>query len=516
MFVDARSLPSETVVHSSLCIIGAGAAGITLAIQSAKTGRPVCLIEGGGFESDEGSRALYAGHTTGQHYGDLDIVRLRYFGGTTNHWAGYCRTLDPNDFSVRPWIPHSGWPFDRSHLDPYYVKAAAVCELASETFDPETWSHRSGLGMLPVDSQRIIQRITQFSPPTRFGTAYREEVGSTPNLMAYLHANLIQLATDESGQRIVRADLATITGVRFTVVARQYVLACGGIENPRLLLLSSLGNDHDLVGRYFMEHTNLPRTARMLLRPEASAQMPFYQVQAPDGGRTVQGGLGLSPAVQEREEVGNVAAWLEPYASVENPGVRALREMAGVMRTRQLPDDLEQHVQTMLVNAQEVTKAILQQVYNETPFQIRTVSEQVPNPNSRVTLTDDVDSLGLRRANLHWELTDVDKRSITRTVAVLAMELGRLGLGRVRLELDEGETVWPDPTWWGHHHMGTTRMHQDPNQGVVDADCRVHGMANLFVAGSSVFPTSGSAGPTLTIVALALRLADYLDQEARR
>jgi choline dehydrogenase-like flavoprotein len=515
MLIDARSLDSGMTVRSHVCIIGGGAAGLTLARQLSRGGRTVCLLEGGGLDPDRGSADLYAGTSTGQPCGSLDVIRLRYFGGTTNHWAGYCRVLDPNDFETRPWVPRSGWPFDRDVLDAYYLQAADICDLMTGTFRAEAWAELTGHDLLPFERRQVLHRVTRFSLPTRFGQKFRAELEDSPSTTVYLHANLTRLEPAESGGHVVRAHAETLSGVRLTVEADRYVLACGGIENPRQLLLSGLGNDRDLVGRYFMEHTNI-RTARLLLRPETVALTPFYQVQMADGRRTVQGGLGLSPDAQRRNQVGNVSAWLEPYSPGENPGVRALRETIAAFGAREMPDNLQRHIYAIMANADQVTRAVFQEMFKETPFQIRTVSEQAPNPDSRVTLGEDVDALGLRRVRLHWQLTEFDKRSILTTVRVLAEEMGRLGMGRVRVELSEDEGTWPNPTWWGHHHMGTTRMHSDPSQGVVDADCRVHGMTNLFVAGSSVFPTSGSAGPTLTIVALALRLADHLEREAAR
>ena len=139
--------------------------------------------------------------------------------------------------------------------------------------------------------------------------------------------------------------------------------------------------------------------------------------------------------------------------------------------------------------------------------------EQAPNPASRVRLIEQRDALGMPRVQLEWRLSGLDKRSIRRAHELLARELGRAGLGRLQLMLSEDEHRWPPELGGGRHHMGTTRMHRDPARGVVDPDCRVHGVGNLYVAGSSVFPTVGAANPTLTIVALALRLADHLVEQ---
>jgi len=275
----------------------------------------------------------------------------------------------------------------------------------------------------------------------------------------------------------------SLAGTSFHVAARAFVLATGGIENARLLLLSDrvqsagLGNGHDLVGRYFMEHIFLDAAAD--IRAPKGAISDFYTFGHWVNGRRVRGILGLHPDVRRRERLTNYCGVIvEPSANLPTRLRNAIADVRGKPAPR--------------------------------AYQVKNVMEQAPNPDSRVTLGQDRDRLGCRRTVLRWRLSSLDKFTAHRAHAILGEELSRNGIGQLSSSMGSESDPWPVRVRGARHHMGTTRMHADPRHGVVDADCRVHGIANLYVAGSSVFPTSGAANPTLTIVALALRLAGHL------
>ncbi len=263
MFVDAHTVLPGTLIEADVCIVGAGAAGTTLARELIGTHFEVCLLESGGLEFDQHTQSLYRGENVGFPYYSLDAVRLRYFGGTTNHWMGACRPLDPIDFESRPWVPYSGWPFDKSHLDPFYIRAHSICQLGPYEYDPATWETEEN-PQLPILGGRVATAMCQNSPPTRFGQVYREEIKRAPNIQTYLFANVVKIETSSTAQKVVRIHVATLQGNKFWVSARLFILATGAIENPRLLLASNevqstgLGNKNDLVGRFFMEHLKVP------------------------------------------------------------------------------------------------------------------------------------------------------------------------------------------------------------------------------------------------------------------
>lgn len=514
MLRDARQLDDATTIECDLCIIGAGAAGITLARSFAGGPLRVCLLESGGLEYEPAIQDLYRGQNVGLPYFDLDICRLRFFGGSTNHWAGRCRPLDELDFAPRPWVPLSGWPIDKAALDPFYQEAQKLCQLSTYDYTPERWLD-PGEAVLPFDPAKVVSRVWQFSPPTFFGEVYRAELEAAANLDVLLHASVVEIAAGEDRAAVQSVGFATLAGQRGTVRARSYVLACGGLENPRLLLASGLGNQHDMVGRCFMEHPHMNAARALVGDP---AVLAFYIRGHRSGELEVVGCLNQSPARQEAQQLLNFDS-LFTVDNIGESGYAALRRIWNSAERGAWPDDLASDLWAALIDLDDTAAGLMgrfgirEYSADNASFRMWCSAEQVPNPDSRVRLGTERDALGMPRIELDWRLSELDKRSLRAGHEAIAEELGRTGLGRLQIDdwLMADLTSWAPALDGGHHHMGTTRMSADPTHGVVDADCRVHGIANFYVAGGSVFATSGSANPTLTIVALALRLARHLE-----
>ena len=512
MHTDARTLENGRLLEADLCIVGAGAAGISIAREWIGSARSVLLLEGGGFEYDARMQDLYRGENVGLPYFPLHAARLHYFGGTTGHWAGFCSTFDDIDFVQRPWVPHSGWPITRASLDPYYARAQRVLELGPYDYDVARWQRRNpSLVPLPLDARTVWTKMWQFSPPTRMGTRYRDEIVGARNVHLLTHANVCEVETNEAASAVTGLRIRTLEGKALRARARQYVLACSTIQNARLLLASNrratagLGNAHDLVGRYFMEHLEMPSGELVFTGKQVPSTTIFEFVW---GQTKAAGELALSDAMQREGRILNATVSARP----------AIRGQVAKSTFQNItPERLEARRRAeeggRPLGAQ--TNAPLAPQPAEAPrvFELHTRQEQAPNPASRVTISRERDALGVPRARLDWRLTALDRRSFRAFYEVLGRELGRAGVGRVRM-LDwvtsPDDAPWPATLGGGWHHMGTTRMHPDPKRGVVDVNCRVHGVANLFVAGDAVFPTSGSANPTLTLVALSLRLSDHL------
>jgi choline dehydrogenase-like flavoprotein len=510
MLVDARTIPANKIIETDVCIVGAGAAGITLAKEF--IGKPfrACLLESGGFEFDEKTQDLYKGEIAG-FYIPLNVMRLRYFGGTTNHWGNYCRPLDEMDFEARDWVPHSGWPFKKFQLDSYYERAQSICQLGPFAYEPEFWETKTS-PRLPFVGDRVVTSIFQVrEPPVRFGTVYREEIVKADNITTFLYANALNIETDIMARTVTRLRVGCLQGNNFWVKAKLFILAAGAIENARLLLLSNdvskvgLGNQNGLVGRFFMSHA-LCQPA-LCLPSDVLLPTTLYLPSKPavDGLR-INGHLSLSAETQRRHKLLNFNAALFPVAI---PGLLSLK------RLRQWEfDTLAKDLRNIIADMDGVARAAYSKIFNGVipveAFSLTCAIEQAPNPASRVTLTSERDAFGKLRVRLDWRLTAVEKNTLMRSLEILGAELGRAGLGRVRIDLEDRNDAWPGFVGDAGHHIGTTRMHVDPKQGVVDKNCRMHGISNLFLAGSSVFPTCGHANPTLTIIALALRLADHL------
>lgn len=496
MLVDAGGIEKGAVLEADVAVVGGGAAGIALARELGAGGRSVLLVESGGLEYEEEAQLLYAGEARGTVLGErsfyLTASRLRYFGGSTNHWNGWCRPLDAEDFAEHPWREESGWPIALEDLAPYYDRAAPVLGISPFDYDP------AEAGVYPHLLRRDPAFETVFfhlSAPLRFGQAYRAELEAAEAVRVLLHANVVALRADEEAARVLRLECARLDGTRFDVRARAYVLAAGGLENARLLLVSDdvqsagLGNGRDLVGRHFMDHPSVALGEIAL--PYWRKMMSTYQEGlVRQRGHAVRGVLKIASDLQESERLLNSLLVLEPLRPAELPELAAEVAWLATDHAQLVKESPDPEAGSFYFGSLQMS------------------SEQLPHAESRVTLGEERDALGVRRLVLDWRLADEDRDSILRTALWLVRRLGARSLGRVRLTVDE-ETLWRS-TRWSNHHMGTTRMAAGPDRGVVDADCRVHGVANLWVAGSSVFPTCGSSNPTFTIVALALRLAERL------
>src|SRR5690606_13224807 len=219
--------------------------------------------ESGGLEPDADTQDLYQGDVIGRPYYPLDVTRLRHFGGSTNHWVGWCTPLDASDFEPKPWLPHSGWPFPRSELEPHYERAQRVCELGPYVYDDRLWD-RFEVEAPDLNPRRLAFCFLQQSPPTRFGEVYRAELAQADDVTVLLHANVTDIRTNDAAAIVEHAVIRTLDGKAGRITARGFVVACGGIENARLLLAANrdiapagLGNRNGLVGRSFMEHLEL-------------------------------------------------------------------------------------------------------------------------------------------------------------------------------------------------------------------------------------------------------------------
>ncbi|MBE9190612.1 GMC family oxidoreductase [Gloeocapsopsis crepidinum LEGE 06123] len=560
MLIDTLMLPEDTLIESDVCIVGAGAAGITLARELRGQPYKICLLESGGLDFDEVAQSLYQGANVGVPYFPLSESRARYFGGSTNLWGGTCRPLDDIDFEYRSWMPYSSWPFTKAELNPYYERSQKVCGLERFDYEFADWENdlrRQHRFNLPLSQERVVTYIFQVMSRERlrFGEVYKAEFEQAANINIYLHANVVDIETNDTAKAVTRLRVANLAGHKLWVSAKIFILACGGIENPRLLLASNsvcnngLGNQYDLVGRFFMEHPYIRSGKVLLTKPNALYPTgPQQKIQVAQ--TRLFTALALSKTVQEREQILNFAIRLVPIVPEWLKALQRLKSRD--WQKKGLDDRLSAVVgdlSKLIANLDEVIARIWVKQIKHPPFpqqffETHLISEQAPNPDSRVMLSCERDKLGIPRIQLDWRLSSIDKYTIYRSQQLIKEELAQTRLGSMQIELaddaswrsllersqqilDEAiarsdsrqlEIVLHEDKYWqslrgSYHHIGTTRMSTNPKLGVVNADCQVHGISNLYVTGSSVFPTSGLSNPTLTIVALAIRLADHIKDQ---
>ncbi|MEZ4699968.1 MAG: GMC family oxidoreductase [Rhodothermales bacterium] len=506
MHTDARTLENGSLIEGDLCIIGAGAAGISMALEWEGAPQRVILLEGGGFDVEYAMQDLYTGESVGQPYFPLQSSRLHYFGGTTGHWGGWSSVYDPQDFEPRDWVPNSGWPIKRAELDPYYARACAYVEVGKRTFDtPAYLAEDPGLVELPLDRSVVWAKMWQLSPPTRFGTVYRDAVVGSKNIHLLTYANVSDIRANENVSQVQEVEIRSHEGKTHRVRARHFVLAGGAIQNARLLLASNrqaprgLGNDADRVGRYFMEHLEVISARMVLTQP---LPMKLYLTQFGVSKHFAE--MAITAEKQRELRILNGTSAVRAQAAPNAAGGVTGFSADAVQNVRDRQSRLSR------VQNQANAPAVEEAPRTEYVMQVR--MEQAPNPDSRIMLGDQRDALGMPRVKLDWRIGDLEKRSIRQLHETFAAEIGKAGIGRMQLSdwLLTDEPMWPANLGAGWHHMGTTRMDPDPKQGVVDLHCAVHGIDNLHVAGSAVFPTAGAANPTLTLLAMTLRLSDHL------
>ncbi len=511
MFVDLRTVPDGTEITAEICIVGAGAAGITLAREFNGSGAAVALLESGGTEFDSKTQELDAGDIIGRPFLDLTTCRLRYFGGTTNHWAGWCLPLDPIDFEAREGLPYRGWPFGRFAMYRWYRRAQDLCQIGPFDYAPEDWGVVSTKLPAPFRGRHFVPRIVQLSPPTRFALAYGPELRSSSNITVFLQANACRFETNDAESEVESLSVRTLSGLKFTVKAKIFVVAAGGIENARLLLASGptegqgIGDGRGLIGHFFMTHINFSAGLLAVADPPTD----FY----------------FDPGYLRTYQLGGASRPFVPFVSLSEDTMRQRRlpnikllwnyQTPGGSSAGDTPDELHSILHDVQGRPEHVYgKAFRREGKLVSGPKLFLNLEPMPNPDSRIQLSRERDAIGMLKVAVDWNVTVEDKRNGVAILRLLGAEMARTGFGRLRSFLEDGDDAkWPADMYGDQHHMGATRMHRDPSLGVVDEDCRVHGVANLYVAGASVFPTAGAANPTLTIVALALRLADHLKEQ---
>jgi len=384
-------------------------------------------------------------------------------------------------------------------------------ELHANDYSLEYWQKQDPtLVKFPFDNELILNKMWQFSPPSRFLTNYRDIISESKNINLYTYANVMNITANEISSKIEEVEIKSAVGKSHKVRANQFILACGAIQNARILLASNkqiaigLGNGNDLVGRYFMEHFEL-KTSEVWF----SKDYPMKLYKNILGETKARAELGLKESIQEKYEVLNGTVSFVPLSKAK---------LWKPLIEKQHNDPFYDYSNNSNSIGEKIKRKLSKlkdrNIKNiENAYSVFTRMEQEPKFFSRICLHDEKDSLGMPKAHLKWNLNTLEKKSLRTLNMIIARQMGIADIGRMKLAeflVDEDDNTWSDSISFGRHHMGTTRMDDDPKKGVVDSNCKVHGISNLYIAGSSCFPTSGAANPTFTLVALSLRLSDHI------
>jgi choline dehydrogenase-like flavoprotein len=520
VILDFEKTPGPVDIHHDVCIVGAGAAGISLALELTRRGARVLLLEAGGRGFEARSHALYEGEATGLPYRGLVEGRFRGLGGTTTQWGGQILEIDPLPFRERAWAPDGGWPFEKSALAPYYELALRLEGLDGALADPqEIWR---GLGLSAPDfGGELISAFSRWCPETNFATLHGATLRGAPGLTVLLHANVRELVLTPDGDAILSVSCVSLGGRQASFTADAYVLAMGGIETSRLLLQPlSCGRAHPWnqfgqVGLHFQDH--LVCDAGVVEAPGLDPARAYFDY-ASLGGRRYHPKMKLSPDLQERLEVLDVCGTVSLTVDGQDDVARAYETFRNI-KTRRFdrctPSDLTHfalNLHKLVWHKIPYSRSASSGAGRRTELSLSVHCEQSPTTSGRISLVSRTDALGLKQAQVDWRLSELEIRSIRAYVEVAARVFAERGIGAVHPhpEIMVDDDALAARVRESSHHIGGTRMARRAEAGVVDPDLKLFGVGNGYVCSSSVFPSAGFVNPTHTIVALAVRLAEHL------
>jgi choline dehydrogenase-like flavoprotein len=551
MIVSPDELIENSVIEADLCIVGSGPAGLSIALELKDSGKKIVIVTGGDMQETAFNQDLNRGIIAPENsHEPLDENRRRIVGGASTVWGGRCIPFDDIDFEKRSWVNNSGWPFNYNAIANHYARANKILEAGQYNYDAvKSFASQTQTQIINGldDADIVSTKLERWSTPTNFAKEYYGMLNGSPNITILLNTHVLKINTQD-GASAVTSVTAVANKKQFTIHAKNYVLACGGIENPRLLLASKnefypngIGNNNDVVGRYYMGHINgifaevSPKNREQLL----------FNFEIDDESVYCRRRWWITQKAQQQHQIGNVIFFLQQSTNQDGhrdvlfSTVYVAKYILSVVKQKSFSKakqswglqkkEIKEHLVNILKNGWKQLPtlfgvAIKRFKKRRLPFVLPSVksktlglyfqSEQVPTADSRVTLSNtEFDAFGLPRAVVQIKFSDIDKKTIIESHKIFIEKYLAANAGEVKCNFDELPNFIEqriNKYNSAAHNLGTTRISTDPLLGVVDADCKVHGIDNLYIAGASVFPTGGHANPTLTIVALALKLADFL------
>lgn len=519
MILDLCEYPDNAEYQTDICLVGSGAAGLAIAREFFGSSFQVVIAEGGGNDFEGETQSLYKCVVDGHSFESSYSGRFRIFGGSTTKWGGQSLPLMPIDFVKREWVAHSGWPLSYEDLAPYYRRANQF--LLVDTYDYESdLFHRLKTTPVEFESSSLRYHFSKWSPMPNLREIYRREIQQSQNILLLFHANLCEIRLTEDLQAVCSMTFRTLQGKQCVIRARIFVLCCGGLENARLLLAANdqipcgIGNQKDLVGRFLLEH---PVVTLGFLSPADDRQIQEKFNQFYCAGRKYSVRFSLSEEYQRENQVLNASGAIIFDLDEDHP-LSQLKLIGRCVKSKTFDGKTVKALAVCLLHPQAMIEPLFNYFVKKRAFyprartKIGAMFEQEPNPDSRVRLSDEKDALGMPRLLIQWKFTEQSRNTLIHFSHLVEKEFERLALGKVIFEswIKNGFQDWEEHLSAQSHHMGATRMGTTDREGVVDKDCRVYGLDNLFIGGSSVFPTGGHSNPTLTLIALSIRIADHI------
>ncbi len=553
MFIDGRQIASGSALETEVCIIGGGPAGIAIARELAGTPISVILVETGGWRSSKSTQSLNEAELVSSRHPPPEMYRERRFGGSSAIWGGRCVPLTRSDFEPRSHVADSGWPISYDELLPYYSRALTYCEAGEFAFDPGCL-REAGPIIEGLASPEIAVGLERFSPPTDFGRRFKSDLLRSPTHKILLESTCVRLSSSESGRIAEAIECATIAGNRFRICAKYIVVAAGGLESARLLAASNdrfpagFANSSGALGRYYMSHLE-GTLGHLKVGPGRNVIWDFARTS---DGVYAKHHIRLSDELQQRRQLRNMIFRLHHANPMDPRHGDPVLSLMYVAKRFVLPEyrrkittvELEvldrlpkgralftRHLANIASHPWPLLRFMSSWVYKRHAryrripyvalyskhgvYPLDYNAEQTPLYDSRISPTHDKDRFGVPKLRIDWRVCPEDLASIAASYRQMRVSLASTRVAAVTYDDDALDESVKQVVAVGGHHIGTARMSSDPKRGVVDPQCRTHDVENLYMAGSAVFPTSGSANPTLTIVALAIRIADQLKTALR-
>ncbi len=554
MIIDARQPGLPAQLQADIVIVGAGAAGITLALSLEDSGLDVIIVEAGGDRFDKQGQDFYRAQSFNPAaHGDVNMYRRRVLGGSTSVWGGRCIPFDTIDFEDRPWLSHARWPIGYEDVIAHYPRALEIARAGMPEFDAGLAFPGEQSNLVPgsLSEDIILNRIERFSEPTDFGCHYRAKLFAHPRIRLLTSAPVEQILLSDNGAHATGVRVRTSPDHTLTITAPRTVIATGGIETARLLLASNevkpsgIGNDRDLVGRFYQCHLEGELGQIAFHAPRDQVRMNYERSW---DGVYCRRYIWLAPAAQRREKLAGLV--LRPaHANIVDPDhkdpvlsamylaknfivpeyarkMTALEQEARRARGGTTAAYYASHIRNIILGSprllafsadwtrrrvlasRKLPSVVLESKNGIYPIDVN--GEQEPNYDSRITLGNEPDASGMPRVHINWRTTQADHQRIIAGMRTIQNAFAQSNSATISLSEEAVAQYCNNPVPVGGHHIGTARMAETQETGVCDANAQVFGTKGLFLAGASVFPTSGFANPTLTLMALTLRLGDYL------
>ena len=526
MFIDFADATCSIPTETDLCIVGSGVMGLAIASHLLNhSARKILLVEEGVLEDTNTTSAVAAELQGGDLASAVDNSRARGFGGSSRRWGGQALPFSALDLADRPFLSQrGGWPISWEELNRFYPAADQFLGLTSMPFTTDLWKRQAVTAPFAEGSDLELS-ISKYSPHAYLASVYQKPITTSKQADCLINAKVASVVLEGDGARAQGVKVRNSHGREATISARVVVLCSGGIENPRILLASQqldrrgVGNQADLVGRYYQDHVGFFAAE---LRPLDWARFRHLFASFLPGDQKYVPKIQLAQSLQRSQGLLSVIGNIDVQEGENSPRNCARRIYRKLRHARPISAESGStfhDLRRLVSSAPDALKLLSAHLLEhriglpkKARFFLMANAESEPLHASRITLSDQLDGYGLNRPKVSWLVSDLTLNALKAYGVAVKNTLESATIAEVRLSpyLTDPKANWKERAYSLYHHMGATRMSSSPKEGVVDSYGRVHGIDNLYIAGTSILPSGSSSNPSYTALALAFRTAEHL------